>query len=187
MCFSPAFSGHFMAADTATSSASLATIAGKVMLVLVPLAIGLGFGYLHLETRQKLKDQEAFAQLGVEVNALVQEIGVVTLKPPSSPTDKVAKGGRQVCQASFRYSPPNGTAIITKRLLSAPMSICERHKAGDRVKAWVLPGDNRVFLLEGDRINPLWSWASLLLFMAFCGFAIVMFRGVLGLSRRTHR
>ncbi|MCC2097604.1 MAG: hypothetical protein KDJ29_11975 [Hyphomicrobiales bacterium] len=154
-------------------------------MVLAPLAIGLGFGYLHLQTRQQIRDQEMVAQFGVAVNATIQEVGVATVKPASSPTDKVARGSRQVCQATFRYSPPHGGAIINRRMLAAPMSICERYKAGDKVKAWVLPADTRVFLLEGDRINPWWSWASLLLFMAFCGFAIVMFRSVLGLSRRS--
>lgn len=163
---------------------TLANIAGKALMVLVPLAIGLGFGYFHLQIRQQIRDQETVAQLGIAVNAKIEQIGLRTIRAPHSSGNKAATGSREVCQATFRYSPPNGNAVITKSLLAAPLDLCKRYKAGDSTKAWVVPADNRIFMLEGDRISPWWSWVSLFLFMGLCGIAIVMLRSVLRIRRR---
>ena len=163
---------------------SLAQLIGRSLLVLVPLAIALGFGYLHLQLRDKVRDQETVARFGVAVQAKIERIEIRKISQSSGPADKIAKAPRQVCQASFRYSPPRGNAVITKNLLAAPMDICKRYKAGDTTKVWVVPADNRIFMLEGDRIAPYWSWVSLLLFLVFGGFAIIMFKNVLGISRR---
>ncbi len=172
--------------DQGPPQSILGGLAVKILLVLVPLLIGLGAGYAHLQVRQQIRAQETVAQLGVGVEATVES---VEIRSQPIKSDGKSKSGavRDVCQAAFRYSPPGGKAIVTKRLLAAPKEICKRYKAGDKTRAWVVPADNRIFMLEGDRISPWWSWASLFLFMAFCGFAIVMFRRVLGITRRTAR
>ena len=157
---------------------------GRVLLVLVPLAISLAFGYLHLQLRDKLREQEIVAQFGIGVEARIERIEIRAVSQSSGPSDKIAKAPRRICQASFRYSPPGGEAVITKQLLSAPMTICERYKVGEKTRAWVVPSDNRIFLLEGDRIAPYWPWGSLFMFLIFGGFAIIMFKTVLGISRR---
>jgi hypothetical protein len=167
-----------MATAPQSSKTSISQLIGTVLVVLVPLAIGLGAGYIHLQVRQQIRDQETVAQFGVAIEAEVTGATVRTIAPAGGANAKTGSP-RKVCQASFRYSPPGGKAVISRQLLAAPMSVCQRYKPGDKTKAWVVPADTRIFLLEGDRINPWWSWASLFGFLIFCGLAIIALRNVL--------
>ncbi len=157
--------------------------AGPLLAFIVPLMIGLGFGYLYQQYSQAARDQETATQFGSGVLALVEELRIVDGGSPAGSAGRLFGTKSEYCLATFRYSPPGTTSIVRKRVRLNSISMCKTRKAGDTVTARVVRGNDRIFLLEEDRIAFWWNWVFLSLFVAFSLLAMINLRALLGIRR----
>lgn len=156
---------------------------GRILMFAVPLAISLGFGYLFQQYRQTIENQDLAAQMGSRVLALIEEVRLIDASEPAGSAGRLFSPKRQYCVATFRYSPPGTTAIVRKRIRLNATTICQNRKAGDSIYATVVRGDDRIFLLDEDKIAGWWSWLFLALFVLFGLFAMINLRALLGIRR----
>ncbi|MGE3246914.1 MAG: hypothetical protein AB7F96_13345 [Beijerinckiaceae bacterium] len=160
-----------MAENASGARPSLLTLVMRVLLVALPLLTGLGFGYLHLAWRKQFREQETISQLGASVIANIDSLQMIK------------SGNGERCLAIFRYEEPGKGAVVRRQIFMPSADYCSSHKANENVKAWIVPGDARIFVLDEQRISPWWQWLSLALFVLLCGIAIIMLRSMLGLRR----
>lgn len=148
----------------------------------VALAIGLGFGYLHLKLRQQVRSQNIIATVGVAVTAKIEALQVV--KSGGSGEGASTQSG-SICSITLRYASPDGKQVTRRHRRMTDLTICNHYKTGDNIRAYIVPADDRIFVFEDERIGWYWPWIAVALFVLFTGFSMIVLRTIVG--RRPYR
>lgn len=161
-------------------------LVARWILFAVALSIGLGFGYLHLKLRQQVRSQNIIATVGVAVTAKIEALQV--LKSGGSAKNASAQHG-SICSVTLRYASPDGKQVTRRHRRMTDLTICNRYRTGDNIRAYIVPADDRIFIFEDERIGWHWPWVAVALFVLFTGFSMIVLRSIIGgrSVRRTGR
>lgn len=172
--------------STAKPKKSNSTIVVKVTLALVflvPVCVGLGFGYLAWTHGKRLERQQAVDTAGVQVLAKVEGTQIEEIRHAST---KVAEAERYTPDASYfchigvSYTAPGSDIVLHQQFKFEDDTICKRYKIGDVITGKLLPQNPNGLILDEGRLHPFWFWISLLLFILFAVLpTILLVRGLM--------
>lgn len=154
-----------------------------VLVFLVPVCVGLGFGYLAWTHGKRIERQEAVDTAGVKVQAKVEGTQIEEIRHAST---KVAEAERYTPDASYfchigvSYTAPGSDNVLRQQFKFEDDTICKRYEIGDVITGRLLPENPNVLILDEGRLHPFWFWISLLLFILFAVLpTIFLIRGLM--------
>lgn len=149
------------------------------LFLLVPICIGLVFGYLSWQHGQRLENQRAVDTAGIAVTANVEGLKIEKFN-----NDTTRMGGEAnrtepslFCVVQVRYSKPGSSEVLRKVIWLEDDTICTRYKTNDPIAGKLLPDNPEIMVLDEGRLAEYWYWICLLLFALFTGGpAVVLLR-----------
>lgn len=166
--------------ETGSDSSRSSTFVA-VLILLVPILVGAGFGYLSWEHSNRLKAQRAVDANGVAVIATIEGLKIEEFR---NDTTRMGDGANRAepslfCVVQVRYSVPGSSQTLRKVVWLEDDSICSRYKTTDPIAGKALPDDPKVFVLDEGRLAEYWYWICLLLFGLFTIVPVVLLLRVL--------
>ncbi|MEO1160704.1 MAG: hypothetical protein AAFW74_09660 [Pseudomonadota bacterium] len=147
-----------------------------ILFLLVPICIGLGFGFLAWQHGQRLENQRAVDKAGVAVIASIEGLKVERFNNDAT---RMRDGANRTeaslfCVVQVSYSKPGSSAVLRKVIWLEDDTICSRYKVNDPIAGRLLPDNPEVMVLDDGRLPEYWYWTCLLLFALFAGGPLVL-------------
>lgn len=136
---------------------------------LLPVCIGLAFGYLALEHGRRLEAQAAADRDGVPISARVEATLIEEVKHQSMTAahERTTPQPSYFCHIGVSYQPDGGGGTLRKQFRFEDDSICKRYKVGAQISGRVLPDQPEVLVLDEGRLEAYWWWICVALFGLF--------------------
>lgn len=143
---------------------------------LLPVCIGLGFGYLALEHGRRLEAQAAVDRDGVPVTAMVAATRIEEVKHRSTTAahERTTPDPSYFCHIAVTYQPDSGGETLRRQFRFEDDSICKRYKAGARITGRMLPDQPDVLVLDEGRLEAYWWWICVALFGLFTVLPVLL-------------
>lgn len=152
--------------DTEKSILSMAFV---VLIIMVPIFIGLGFGYLSWTHFLRLQDQAAVDLRGVSILAKIEGLKIEKIEHrntgPRAPTRDGPPG--LYCVIQLAYTTNKVVEPMRKVFWLEDDTVCERYLVNDAIAGKVLPDSPDIFVLDESRLEAYWLWITLSLFILF--------------------
>jgi len=146
------------------------------LFLLLPILMGLGFGYLAWTHYQRTATQRLVDQVGVPVVATVfaTRIEEVRHAPTSSGGERSTPSPSYFCHIAVTYDPPAGGEKLRKQFLLEDDTVCRRYKAGAPITGRLLPDNPSIMILDEGRLDVFWVWATALLAFVLAGLPLIL-------------
>lgn len=139
------------------------------LILMVPILLGLCFGYLSWTHFLRLQDQAAVDLHGVSILAKIEGLKVEEIEHrnsgPRAPTRSAPPS--LYCVIQLAYTTNDVTEPMRKVFWLEDNTVCERYLVGDSIAGKVLPDDPDIFVLDESRLEAYWLWVTLSLFILF--------------------
>ncbi|WP_108881447.1 hypothetical protein [Anderseniella sp. Alg231-50] len=161
--------------------ASRVVLFAATLFLLVPICIGLGFGYLAWQHGQRLESQRAVDKDGVAVTASIEGLKVEKFHNDAT---RMGDGANRTepslfCVIQVRYSKPGSSTVLRKVIWLEDDTVCSRYKLNDPIAGRLLPDNPDVLVLDEGRLAEYWYWICLLLLALFSGGPLVLLARVI--------
>ncbi len=152
-----------------------------ILFLLVPICIGLGFGYLAWQHGQRLENQRAVDKAGVAVIASIEGLKIEKFRNDAT---RMRDGANRTeaslfCVVQVRYSKPGSSMVLRKVVWLEDDTVCTRYRLNDPIAGKVLQDNPEVLVLDEGRLPEYWYWICLLLFALFSGGPLVLLARVI--------
>ncbi|MEC9368330.1 MAG: DUF3592 domain-containing protein [Pseudomonadota bacterium] len=167
--------------------AGIGTRIAMALFFMLPVLIGVGFGYLALEHGRRLEAQTAVDRDGVPVTATVVATQIEEVKHRSTIVahERSTPDPSYFCHIAVTYQPPGNNDTLRKQFRLEDDSICKRYKAGMQITGRLLPDRPDVFVLDEGRLDTYWWWISVALFGLFAVLPVfLLLKNLLNRARR---
>lgn len=162
---------------------STAVAWGIALVFMIPVAIGCGFGLVHYRISERLADQTAVDQRGVDLDAVIESLELETVIHEGGGPDR-RDSESKYCLIAIKYFAPISGRLLKKTFRLEDDSLCQKYNVGDSILAKVLPDEPEVVVLNEGRLDESWYWISLTLFSCFLGLPILAFLRMIQVSVR---
>lgn len=152
--------------DTGKSILSTILVA---LILMVPILVGLAFGYLSWTLFHRLQDQAAVDLHGVSIHAKIEGLKIEKFEQRNTGPRAPTRDGPPslFCVIQLAYTTNEATEPIRKVFWLEDDTVCKRYLVNDAIAGKVLPDDPDIFVLDESRLEAYWLWISLSLFILF--------------------
>ncbi|MEM7634171.1 MAG: hypothetical protein AAF299_06405 [Pseudomonadota bacterium] len=161
--------------------ASSGVLFAVALFLMVPICIGLMFGYLAWQHGQRLENQRAVDSDGVAVTATIEGLKIEKFENDAT---RMQDGANRTepslfCVLQVRYSAPGSATVFRKVIWLEDDAICTRYEMNDPIAGRLVSDNPDILVLDEGRLAEYWYWICLLLFALFSGGPLVLLVRVL--------
>lgn len=152
-----------------------------VLLLLAPISIGAGFGYLSWKHSNRLLMQFKADLFGNSVLAEIISLEIIEIKSRRSGIGLSTNRTKlsYFCDVQVEYEL-NNQRITADKVRLEDEGVCRRYKIGDEIAGKIVNGTREGIMLDEGRLPVYWVFISFLLFILFAlGPIYLVIRGLI--------